>query len=186
MNNYAADPLQVIAAAWRGLLEAFFQKVIVKPGQILVLGCSTSEVLGEGIGQKSSVEVAAALLPFLREQVQRREIFLAVQGCEHINRALVVEEVCAERYGLEPVMVAPSLQAGGAMAVAAWQTFSSPLMVERIQGHAGIDIGDTFVAMHLRPVVVPVRLYAHDLGGAHITFAHTRPRYVGGPRAVYA
>ena len=187
MDKNVADKLQVIANVWDGVLDAFFLKANLKRGQILVLGCSTSEVIGQRIGQGSSLEVAEMLLPPLLERVRQQGIFLAVQGCEHINRALVVEEACVDQYGLglEVVTVLPALHAGGAMTVQAWKKFSSPLMVERIQGHAGIDIGDTFIGMHLRPVAIPIRIHVKELGEAHLTLAHTRPRLIGGPRAEY-
>ena len=184
-DNGFEEKLREIAAVWRTVLDDFFHLAEFKQGQILVFGCSTSEVLGRPIGQGSSAEVAEVLLPPLLEQIRLRDAFLAVQGCQHLNRALVVEEACAERYGLEQVLAVPALNAGGAMAVQAWNSFVEPLMVERIQGHGGIDVGDTFIGMHLRPVVVPVRTRIKELGGAHLTFAHTRPRYIGGPRAVY-
>lgn len=185
MDKNVADKLQVMAKVWDDVLDAFFLKANLRRGQILVLGCSTSEVIGQRIGQGSSLEVAEVLLPPLLERVHQQGIFLAVQGCEHINRALVVEETCVEHYGLEVVTVLPALHAGGAMTVQAWRKFSSPLMVERIQGHAGIDIGDTFIGMHLRPVAIPIRIHVKELGEAHLTLAHTRPRLIGGPRAEY-
>ena len=185
MDKNFADKLQVIANVWDDVLNAFFLKANLKRGQILVLGCSTSEVIGQRIGQGSSLEVAEVLLPPLLERVHKQGIFLAVQGCEHINRALVVEEACVDHYGLDVVTVLPALHAGGAMTVQAWKKFSSPLMVERIQGHAGIDIGDTFIGMQLRPVAIPIRIHVKELGEAHLTLAHTRPRLIGGPRAVY-
>ena len=185
MDKNVADKLQVMANVWDDVLDAFFLKANLRRGQILVLGCSTSEVIGQRIGQGSSLEVAKKLLPPLLERVHQQGIFLAVQGCEHINRALAVEETCVDRYGLEVVTVLPALHAGGAMTVQAWREFSSPLMVERIQGHAGIDIGDTFIGMHLRPVAIPIRIHVKELGEAHLTLAHTRPRLIGGPRAVY-
>lgn len=185
MDKNVADKLQVIANVWGDVLDVFFLKANLRRGQILVLGCSTSEVIGQRIGQGSSMEVAEVLLPPLLERVHQQGIFLAVQGCEHINRALVVEEACVDHYELEVVTVLPALHAGGAMTVQAWREFSSPLMVERIQGHAGIDIGDTFIGMHLRPVAIPIRIHVKELGEAHLTLAHTRPRLIGGPRAVY-
>ena len=185
MNNMFVDKLTEMAKVWNDVLDAFFMKANLRSRQILVLGCSTSEVIGQRIGQGSSLEVAEVLLPPLLERVRQQGIFLAVQGCEHINRALVVEEACVDHYGLEAVTVLPGLHAGGAMTVKAWENFSSPIMVERIQGHAGIDIGDTFIGMHLRPVAIPIRLHVKELGEAHITLAYTRPRLIGGPRATY-
>lgn len=185
MEKDASEKLQGLAKEWGGILDSFFQQVTIRSQQILVLGCSTSEVVGHRIGQGSSLDVAKVLLPPLLERVHQKGIYLAVQGCEHINRALVVEEACAEHYGLEIVTVVPALHAGGAMTVKAWELFSSPVMVERIQGHAGMDVGDTFIGMHLRPVVIPIRIQVKELGEAHLTLARTRPRLIGGPRAVY-
>lgn len=177
--------LNGIAELWNKVLDTFFLQANLKSKQILVLGCSTSEVMGQHIGKGSSSEVAEILLPPLLERIRQMEIYLAVQGCEHINRALVVEEACVEQYGLEPVTVMPGLQAGGAMSVKAWQSFERPIMVETIRGHAGIDIGDTFIGMHLRPVAVPIRLPVKEIGQAHLTMARTRPRLIGGSRASY-
>jgi len=185
VDIFSTEKLLELAKVWEGVLDAFFQRANLRSHQILVLGCSTSEVIGHRIGQGSSLEVAEVLLPPLLERVKQQGFFLAVQGCEHINRALVVEEACVTHYGLEEVTVLPSLHAGGAMTVKAWEKFSSPLMVERIQGHAGIDVGDTFIGMHLRPVAIPIRIHVKDLGQAHLTLARTRPRLIGGPRALY-
>ncbi|EHQ92273.1 TIGR01440 family protein [Desulfosporosinus youngiae DSM 17734] len=186
MEKNVAGKLQEMAEVWNGVLDSFFLKADLRPKQILILGCSTSEVIGHRIGQGSSLEVAEVLLPPLLERVRRQGIFLAVQGCEHINRALVIEEACLDHYRLEEVTVLPALHAGGAMTVKAWERFSSPVMVEQIQGHAGIDIGDTFIGMHLRPVAIPIRVHVKELGEAHLTMARTRPRLIGGPRAAYS
>lgn len=177
--------LQDISEIWEKVLGDFFLQANLRPHQILVLGCSTSEVLGQTIGQGSSLEVAEALLPPLLQRVRQNDLFLAVQGCEHINRALVVEEACVEYYRLEAVTVLPALHAGGAMTVKAWEQFKAPVMVQQIQGHAGIDIGDTFIGMHLKPVAVPIRLRIKSIGQAHLTMARTRPRLIGGKRAAY-
>ncbi|HBW38228.1 TIGR01440 family protein [Desulfosporosinus sp. BICA1-9] len=185
MDNFVAGLSEELAKVWESILDAFFQKANLRSQQILVIGCSTSEVMGHRIGQGSSLEIAEVLLPPLLERVNQQGIFLAVQGCEHLNRALVVEEACVNHYGLEEVTVLPSLHAGGAMTVKAWEKFLSPVMIERIQGHAGIDVGDTFIGMHLRPVVIPIRIHVKELGQAHLTLARTRPRLIGGPRAVY-
>lgn len=185
MERTFEEKLLEMSNVWESVLDAFFQKANLRQGQIVVIGCSTSEVIGQRIGQAGSLAVAAALLPPLMSWVRQRELFLAVQGCEHINRALVVEEACVAHYGLEEVSVLPGLNAGGAMTVKAWESFAKPVMVEKIQGHAGIDIGDTFIGMHLRPVAIPIRVHVKELGEAHLTLAHTRPRLIGGPRAVY-
>lgn len=166
-------------------LDGLLAVARLKPRQILVVGCSTSEVLGKRIGSAGSTEVAAALLEVLIENAERHGIFLAIQCCEHLNRALVVEEECAELYNLEPVTVYPVPKAGGAMAAMAMQMFKNPVVVESVRAHAGIDIGDTFIGMHLRPVAVPVRLPIKSIGYAHLTMARTRPKLIGGERAVY-
>ncbi len=155
----------------------------LRPGEILVVGCSTSEIRGERIGSASSREVAEAVYAGLEPVVKEHGVFLAVQCCEHLNRALVVERACAERYGLEIVWVLPQLKAGGALAALAMERMGDPVVVETIAAHAGMDMGDTFIGMHLRRVAVPVRGDIGCIGQAHLTMARTRPRYIGGERA---
>ncbi|HSW10097.1 MAG TPA: TIGR01440 family protein [Bacillota bacterium] len=155
----------------------------LRPGEILIVGCSTSEIRGERIGTASSHEVAEAVYAGLGPVVKEHAIFLAVQCCEHLNRALVVERACAERYGLEIVSVLPHLKAGGALATLAMELTADAVVVEVIAAHAGIDIGDTFIGMHLRRVAVPVRSDIRSIGQARLTMARTRPRYIGGERA---
>jgi uncharacterized protein (TIGR01440 family) len=171
---------QVVQAV-RGLLEV----ANLKKGQIFVLGCSTSEVQGDRIGSHGNIEVAKAILEGAIEGLCGTGVYLAVQCCEHLNRALVVERFAAEKYNLTEVAVLPVPQAGGAVASTAMKTFDDPIVVESIQAHAGIDIGDTFIGMHLRPVVVPVRIDLKKIGHAHLTLARTRPKLVGGRRAIY-
>lgn len=165
--------------------QALLEVGKLKPGQIIVLGCSTSEVRGESIGSAGSKEIAQAILDGIREALEGTGVALAVQCCEHLNRCLVVERHVAERYNLTEVTVIPVPNAGGAAAATAMGTFDDPIVVESIQAHAGIDIGDTFIGMHLKPVVVPVRLPIKSIGHAHLTVAGTRPKLVGGKRAVY-
>jgi uncharacterized protein (TIGR01440 family) len=153
--------------------------------QLLVVGCSTSEVIGKKIGTASSLEVAAALWEGLYPLVKEQGIYLAVQCCEHLNRALVVEKEAMEKYQLEEVSVYPVQGAGGSLANQAMRSFQRPVVVEKIQAHAGIDIGDTFIGMHLRPVAVPVRGSLQKIGEAHLTMARTRPKLIGGERAHY-
>ena len=114
-----------------------------------------------------------------------RDSYLAAQCCEHLNRALIVEEECAEKYGLEMVNVKPQLKAGGSFSTAAWNGFEHPCAVEFIKAHAGIDIGDTLIGMHLRHVAVPVRTTIKSIGSAHVVCARTRLKYIGGERAAY-
>lgn len=168
--------------ATKGLLEA----AKLRPGQIVVLGCSTSEIQGKRIGSTGSTDVAAAVLDGVQEGLQGTGVYLAVQCCEHLNRCLVVEREVQEKYGLTEVTVLPVPHAGGATAATALRRFDDPVVVETIQAHAGIDIGDTLIGMHLRPVAVPVRIAQKTVGSAHLTVARTRPKLVGGARAVYA
>lgn len=152
-------------------------------GQILVVGCSSSEVIGERIGSHSSVEVGEALISALLEILRPRGIFLAAQCCEHLNRALVVERAAVS--GQEIVSVVPQPKAGGSFATAAYKAFDSPVLVEHIKADAGLDIGGTLIGMHLREVAVPVRLSLKQIGEALLLAARTRPRLIGGVRAVY-
>ncbi|KPC75875.1 hypothetical protein ADL26_06710 [Thermoactinomyces vulgaris] len=152
---------------------------------VVVLGVSTSEVAGHRIGSQGSDEIAAALFAGVREVQQEAGFHLAFQCCEHLNRALVVERAVAERFGWQEVMAVPVRHAGGAMAAYAFRHLADAVLVESIQADAGIDIGDTLIGMHLKPVAVPVRPGRKTIGGAHVTMAKTRPKLIGGARAVY-
>ena len=156
-----------------------------KPGQIFVVGCSTSEVLGNKIGTGGSSEAAVAMFKALKEVTDKHGLCLAVQCCEHLNRALVVEASTMERYNLEEVTVRPMPHAGGAMGTAAYENFSEPVVVEKITAHLGLDIGQTLIGMHLKRVAVPVRLAHKFIGEAVLTAARTRPALIGGERAQY-
>ncbi|WP_312197877.1 TIGR01440 family protein [Anaerospora hongkongensis] len=157
----------------------------LKPGQILVVGCSTSEVRGAKIGSGGSEAVAGVLFDVLREVCSAHEVRLAIQCCEHLNRALVVERQTSLEYRLEPVAVTPVPKAGGALAARAMQQFADPVVVEEIAAHAGLDIGSTLIGMHLKKVAVPLRLQQTCIGQACLTAARTRPKLIGGNRAVY-
>lgn len=157
----------------------------LKAGDIFVVGCSTSEVVGAAIGKASVPAAAVALLEGILPILKEKGIYLAAQCCEHLNRALIVEEACAKAYDLEVVSVRPQPKAGGSFATAAFEAFSHPVAVETIRAHAGIDIGGTLIGMHLRAVAVPVRLSISRIGNANILCARTRPKYIGGPRAQY-
>uniref|UniRef100_UPI00403F5E65 TIGR01440 family protein n=1 Tax=Candidatus Enterococcus willemsii TaxID=1857215 RepID=UPI00403F5E65 len=157
----------------------------LKKGDIFVLGCSTSEVMGGQIGKNSSQEVGEWIVATLKQLLDEKGIFLAVQGCEHLNRALVVEAGLAEAKDLEIVAVRPQLHAGGACSVAAFKLFDSPVEVEHIVAKAGVDIGDTAIGMHVKHVQVPFRPSIKEIGAAHVTALTSRPKYIGGPRAAY-
>ena len=154
-------------------------------GQVLVIGCSSSEIVGETIGHGSSILAAQAVFSAIMPILRKKGIFLAAQCCEHLNRALIVERACAEQYGWEEVCVVPQPKAGGSFATTAWASFEAPVAVEHIRAHAGLDIGGTLIGMHLREVAVPVRLLEKKIGSAMLLAARTRPKYIGGIRAKY-
>ena len=154
-------------------------------GQIFVVGCSTSEVLGNKIGTGGSSQVAVAMFKVLKAVCDAHGLYLAVQCCEHLNRALVMEEATAEKFGYEIVNVKPQPKAGGSFATTAWAHFQHPVAVEHVRAKAGLDIGGTLVGMHLKEVAVPVRLRLNKIGEANILCARTRPKFIGGERAIY-
>lgn len=153
--------------------------------QLFVVGCSTSEVGGVAIGTFSSPELAQVVFGGVYQATQEAGVYLAAQCCEHLNRALILEKEAAEYYGYEPVNVIPQPKAGGSFATAAYKNFEHPVAVEHIRAHAGMDIGDTLIGMHLKDVAVPVRIRTAQIGDAHVVCARTRPKYIGGGRAVY-
>lgn len=157
----------------------------LKAGDLFVVGCSTSEIVGGHIGKNSNAEIGKWVIETLKEQLDPLDVSLAVQGCEHLNRALVVERPVAEKKQFEIVSVIPALHAGGACSVAAFEQFSDPVEVEHVVAQAGIDIGDTAIGMHIKHVQVPVRPRSNTLGHAHVTSLRSRPKYIGGPRAQY-
>ena len=157
----------------------------LKAGDVFVIGCSSSEIVGAHIGKGSSLEAAQAVFAAAYEILDAKGIYLAAQCCEHLNRALIVERACADKYGYEIVCVKPHPHAGGSFATTAYERFSDPVALEHIKAHAGIDIGGTLIGMHLRDVAVPVRLAQRSIGEANIIAARTRPKYIGGQRAVY-
>lgn len=166
-------------------LEEWKSLGYAKQKDIFVVGCSTSEVAGEHIGTSGSEQIAEILYQELKAFQRDTGVSLAFQGCEHINRALVIEKDLLIEKGLEEVSVIPVRKAGGSMASYAYKHFDDPAVVETIQADAGIDIGDTFIGMHLKRVAVPIRLKQKSIGYAHVTSARTRPKLIGGARAVY-
>ena len=157
----------------------------LQPGQVLVIGCSSSEMVGQRIGKGSSMQAAQAAWTGMAPVLAQNNIRLAVQCCEHLNRALIVERDTAQALGLEIVNVRPLPNAGGSFAVTAWEHMRDPVAVEEIRADAGLDIGGTLIGMHLKRVAVPVRLSLNHIGQAHVLCARTRPKYIGGPRAAY-
>lgn len=153
-------------------------------GDILIIGCSSSEIKGARIGKGSDIDAAKAVYDGIYPILKERGIFLAAQCCEHLNRAVIVEKA-ALLPGTEIVNVVPQLHAGGSFAVTVYNNAEHPVAVEEIKADAGMDIGDTLIGMHLRKVAVPVRISVKQIGEAHLTCARTRPKFIGGSRAVY-
>ena len=157
----------------------------LEAGDLLVIGCSSSEMVGEKIGKGSSLDAARAAYAGIAPVLKNRGILLAVQCCEHLNRALVMEKSTADRFGYEIVNVRPQPKAGGSFATTFWEDMEKPVAVEHIRAKAGLDIGGTLIGMHLKEVAVPVRLSMKKIGQANILCARTRPKFIGGERAYY-
>lgn len=174
-----------ITAQARTAVTELLDAAGLRPGELFVVGCSSSEVLGGRIGKASSEEAARAVFGGIYPVLRERGVYLAAQCCEHLNRALIIERACAEQYGYEPVCVVPRPHAGGSFAVQAWRAFGRPTAVEHVRAHAGLDIGGTLIGMHLREVAVPVRLSLDHIGQAGLLCARTRPKFIGGSRAAY-
>lgn len=174
-----------ITAQAKTAIQELLEQAKLKPGSLLVIGCSSSEMVGSRIGKGSSEEAAKAAFEGIYPILRQNDIYLAVQCCEHLNRALILEREAAEKRGYEIVNVKPQPKAGGWFAVTAWNAFADPVAVETIRADAGMDIGGTLIGMHLKPVAVPVRTSVKQIGQAIVLFARTRPKYIGGPRAVY-
>ena len=167
------------------VVAEFLGQIQLKRGSLVVIGCSTSEIAAHGIGSYSNAELGEAVFVALYEELIQAGLSVAAQCCEHLNRALIMTEKDAERFGYEIVNVIPQPKAGGSFSTAAWKHMENPVAVEQVQAHAGIDIGDTLIGMHLKSVAVPVRIEHPMIGAAHIVCARTRPKYVGGGRAYY-
>ncbi|MDO5738372.1 MAG: TIGR01440 family protein [Eubacteriales bacterium] len=166
--------------------EELIRKSQVARGEVFVLGLSTSEVKGENIGTAGSMVIGRGIVSAVHEVCRKYGLFLAVQGCEHINRALVVERALLQKdHRLVEVTVQPSLKAGGAAATAAFETFIDPACVEHIHAKIGMDVGDTEIGMHVQHVQVPVRLNVWKIGVARVTALNSRPKLIGGERSIY-
>lgn len=157
----------------------------LKPYDIIVVGCSSSEILGSKIGKGSSPETGKAVVEAILPILNDNKLFLAAQCCEHLNRALVIEREAAERYMYDEVCVRPMPKAGGSFATAAYDSMQDPVVVEHVRAKAGLDIGNTLIGMHLKDVAVPLRLEIKKIGEAYLNAAYTRPKLIGGVRAHY-
>ena len=169
----------------QNVAKELIEKAELKQGNIVVIGCSTSEVIGEKIGTSGTVEVAQQIFDGLNSVFSEKGIYIAAQCCEHLNRAIIIESEKAEKLGLEAVSVVPHPRAGGSFATSAWHTMKEPVAVEEIKADAGIDIGFTLIGMHLKRVAVPLRLENNIIGEAKLNAAKTRAKYIGGERAKY-
>ncbi len=167
------------------IILELLEKTRLTTGQLLVIGCSSSEIIGSTIGKGSSPEAASAVVETIMPLLKKAGVLIAAQCCEHLNRALIVEKSTAEKFGLEIVNVRPRPKAGGSFATAVYEAMNEPVAVEHIKADAGLDIGSTLIGMHLKNVAVPLRLSGTRIGEAYVTAAYTRPKYIGGCRADY-
>lgn len=165
--------------------EELLEKARLSRGDILVVGCSSSEVAGERIGTASSLKTAEAVFEGIYKAALEKGIYLAAQCCEHLNRAIIIERELAARERIPVANVVPRPKAGGSFATTAYERFVQPVAVEHIRAQAGMDIGDTLIGMHLQEVAVPVRISIGEIGRAHLVCARTRGKFIGGERAVY-
>ena len=169
--------------ALRTAAEELCEKAGLKKGNLVAIGCSTSEVMGEKIGTSSVAELGKVIYESLAEVFDAKGIYIAAQCCEHLNRALIVErEAVPFAYVCNAV---PQPKAGGSFATAAYAAMRDPVAVESVFADAGMDIGDTLIGMHVRPVVVPCRLTVKSIGEAHLVCARSRAKFIGGERAHY-
>ena len=174
-----------IEKASRSAMAELLETAKVSAGQLVVVGCSSSEIMGETIGHGSTPEAAQAVLNGILPLLEEKGLYLAAQCCEHLNRALVVERKAAEKFGYEIVAAVPKPKAGGSFATAAYLRFKDPVLVEHVKAAAGMDVGCTLIGMHLKDVAVPVSLQTKQIGKAPVAAARTRPKYFGGARAQY-
>jgi uncharacterized protein (TIGR01440 family) len=157
----------------------------LRRGDVVVIGCSSSEIVGESIGKGSAPDAAKAAYDAIAPVIEAAGLYLAAQCCEHLNRALVIERAAAERYGYEEVCAVPAPKAGGSFAAAAYAAMRDPVLAESVKAASGLDIGGTIIGMHLKHVAVPLRLSVKKIGQAQLSAAKTRPKLIGGERAVY-
>ena len=173
----------MISSSAYSAAKEIIEEAKLNKGSILLVGCSTSEVLGEKIGTNSSLETAGEIFEGIRKAAKEKEVYIAAQCCEHLNRAVVVESQAVPF--AERVNVVPKAKAGGSFATIAYNSFENPVVLEEIKADAGLDIGFTMIGMHIKKVAVPVRLKNKKIGKATVLAARSRPKFIGGERAVY-
>ena len=169
----------------KAVFDELMKQAKLEEGDILVVGCSSSEIASHRIGSYSSAEIGEAVAQTFLNCCKEKKIYLAAQCCEHLNRALILEKDAARKYSYPMVNVVPQPKAGGSFATAAYKNFKHPVAVEHIKAAAGMDIGDTLIGMHLQDVAVPTRIETKQIGNAHVVCARTRLKFIGGERAVY-
>ncbi|MCR4925178.1 MAG: TIGR01440 family protein [Clostridiales bacterium] len=169
----------------KAVIEELCEKAKLKKGSLVVVGCSSSEICGEKLGTDSNLAIAQAVFKGIYGVLKEREINLATQCCEHLNRAIIIEQEVAEKNNYEIVNVVPQPKAGGSFSTTAYKEFKNAVAVEEIKADAGIDIGGTLIGMHIKKVAVPIHLENRHIGEAIVLAARTRPKFVGGSRAVY-
>ncbi len=175
---------ELIKEQTKTVVEELLKKAKLKAGDILVVGCSSSEIRGSHIGKNSDIDAAKAVYDSIKESTENKGIYIAAQCCEHLNRAIVTERE-ALPLGTQIVNAVPTIHAGGSFATTLYKNAKRPVLVETIEADAGIDIGSTLIGMHLKAVAVPVRVSINTIGHAHVVCARTRPKFIGGSRAVY-
>ena len=167
------------------LLDELKSQSFFKKDEMCVIGCSTSEVIGEKIGSVGSMEVAETIFNELERIKRETGVSFALQGCEHINRAITIEREDYNPFTMEEVTVVPDVHAGGSLATYAYQHMKDPIVIEYIKVPKGIDIGQTLIGMHINHVCVPLRTSVKKVGEAIVTIATSRPKKIGGERAKY-
>ncbi|MDQ0160597.1 TIGR01440 family protein [Alkalibacillus salilacus] len=177
--------LETFKSDVKSVMDEWRQSYTVRPGKIMIIGCSTSEIKGEAIGSAGSSDFAEILFKELKAFQQDTGVHIVFQCCEHLNRAIVLERSLQQTLGIPEVSAVPHAKAGGSMATYAYHHMDEPVLIESIQADLGMDIGDTLIGMHLKPVAVPIRFPIKTLGDAHVTYAYTRPKLIGGERAIY-
>ena len=177
--------LSEITAAARASALEIIERSKITAGDILIVGCSTSEVVGFAPGTHSGPELGKAIMEGVLPECLSRGIYLAAQCCEHLNRAVILEKEAADKYGVDIVNVVPQPKAGGSFATALYGALKNPCAVEHIKAKAGLDIGGVLIGMHLKEVAVPVRLENRHIGEAIVLAARVRPKFIGGERAHY-
>ena len=170
-----------IAAAARCAALELYEKAWLEAGNVVIVGCSTSEIMGHNVGTSSSTEIGAAVFGAVHGVFSERGVYLAAQCCEHLNRAVIIERVASAGWVI--VNAVPTPSAGGAFAAAAYSGFDDPVVLEAIETDAGLDIGGTLIGMHLKRVAIPLRLDTKFIAKATIIAARTRPPLIGGSRA---